>query len=108
MVLRLFVRDIVFYHILFTYFSLTSTYFSRFLPCSGDDNNAIGFHGRTDLAPSMLYSKNWLIFYRYLTLIIKKLAFCINKQKHKTSSSEDFFGFKTLLNKAYLAMFAFK
>ena len=57
MVLRLFVRDIVFYHILFTYFSLTSTYFSRFLPCSGDDNNAIGFPGRADLAPTVAMTK---------------------------------------------------
>ena len=71
-------------------------------------NYACRDEGRADPAPSMLYSKNWLIFYRYLTLIIKKLAFCLNKQKHKTSSSEDFFGFKTWLNKAYLAMFAFK
>ena len=57
MVLRLFVRDIVFYHILFTYFSLTSTYFSRFLPCSGDDNNAIGFPGQADPAPTVAMVK---------------------------------------------------
>ena len=57
MVLRLFVRDIVFYHILFTYFSLTSTYFSRFLSCSGDDNNAIGFPGQADPAPTVAMTK---------------------------------------------------
>ena len=51
MVLRLFVRDIVFYHILFTYFS-------RFLPCSGDDNNAIGFLGQADPAPTLLFPTN--------------------------------------------------
>ena len=50
MVLYLFVRDIVFYHILFTYFS-------RFLPCSGDDNNAIGFSGQADPAPTVAMTK---------------------------------------------------
>ena len=61
MVLRLLARDIVFYHILFTYFSLTSTYFSRFLPCSGDDNNAIGFPGQADPAPTLFI----MVFFFY-------------------------------------------